>query len=103
MVAAAKTGASDGASSAAVESTVATALSSVGVQFTISCATLAPEQPAMEGNSSRAISAHTPSLAVEPDKTEPAEVELAEEDSAAPGSLAMSPNRAVARPLTSVT
>src|ERR1700679_1127790 len=66
-VAAAKIGASAGASSVAVEFTAATALCKVGVQFTMSWATVVPEQPLTNGNcTSNAISAHAPSLAVVP-------------------------------------
>jgi hypothetical protein len=65
LVAAAKSGASPGVSSAAVESTVATALSSAGVQFTMFCATLFAEQPSIHGNgTSSTISIHAPNFAL---------------------------------------
>src|ERR1700733_7740388 len=64
MVAAAKMGASAGASSAAVESTVATALCSGGVQVTMFSATLLAVQPCIQGSGiTSAISIHAPSLA----------------------------------------
>src|SRR5580658_2090330 len=85
-VAAVKMGASTGASRAAVESTVATALCKAGVQFTMSCATVTPEQPLEKGSDkSSAISAHEPSFAVE-----------FVTDPALPGSLASRPSSAVA-------
>src|ERR1700733_4556367 len=64
MVAAAKMGASAGASSAAVESTVATALCSGGVQVTMFSATLLAVQPCIQGSGiTSAISIHAPNLA----------------------------------------
>ena len=67
MVAAVKMGASAGASSAAVESTVATALCKAGVQLTMFCATPAAVQPCIQGSGiSSAINIHAPSFAVLP-------------------------------------
>ena len=73
---------------------MATALCRVGVQLTMFCATLVPEQPRMGSGTSKAISAQTPSLTVEL-----VEFALLVEES---GSRASRPSSAVAIPLTSV-
>src|ERR1700691_3768386 len=86
-------GASTGASRAAVESTVATALCRAGVQLTMCWATVMPEQPVETGNgSSSVIKAHAHSFAEELATVE-----------AEPGSLASRPRSAVATALTSVS
>src|ERR1700733_8887730 len=101
MVAAAKMGASAGASSAAVESTVATALCSGGVQLTMFSATLLAVQPCIQGSGiMSAISIHVPSLACW--LAGAADWLVAGLD-ADEGSFASSPSNAVANALASDT
>src|ERR1700735_61024 len=102
MVAAVKIGPSAGARSAAVESTVVTALCRAGVQLTIFSATPAAVQPCIHGNGiTSAISIHAPSLACW--LADALTGWLVAGLDADPGSFASSPSSAVASALASDT